>query len=67
MDGDLQHPPEKIKEIVKELRKGNDLVAGARKKVFHWPLDILAGAVVGIFSGWLVIKIFKLIMNRFNK
>ena len=39
MDGDLQHPPEKIKDIVKELRKGNDLVAGARKKVFEWSLD----------------------------
>lgn len=25
----------------------------------HWPADILAGAVVGIFSGWLVSKIFK--------
>ena len=25
----------------------------------HWPLDILAGAVVGIFSGWLIIKVFK--------
>ena len=25
----------------------------------HWPLDILAGAIVGIFSGWLIIKIFK--------
>jgi len=24
----------------------------------HWPLDILAGAIVGIFSGWLIIKIF---------
>ncbi len=23
----------------------------------HWPLDVLVGAVVGIFSGWLVIKI----------
>jgi len=39
MDGDLQHPPEKIKDIVKELRKGNYLVAGARKKVFEWSLD----------------------------
>ena len=39
MDGDLQHPPEKIKEIVRELRKGNDLVAGARRKVFEWSLD----------------------------
>ncbi len=25
----------------------------------HWPSDILAGALVGIFSGWLVIKISK--------
>lgn len=23
----------------------------------HWPLDIVGGAVVGVFSGWLVIKI----------
>jgi undecaprenyl-diphosphatase len=25
----------------------------------HWPLDILAGAIVGIFSGWLASKIFR--------
>ena len=25
----------------------------------HWPLDILAGAIIGIFSGWLVLKISK--------
>ena len=25
----------------------------------HWPSDILAGALVGIFSGWLINKIFK--------
>jgi len=25
----------------------------------HWPSDILAGALVGIFSGWLIIKIAK--------
>ncbi len=25
----------------------------------HWPADILAGAAVGIFTGWLVNKIFK--------
>jgi len=39
MDGDLQHPPEKIKEIVKALREGNELVVGERKKVFDWPLN----------------------------
>lgn len=25
----------------------------------HWPADVLAGAAVGIFSGWLIIKTFK--------
>jgi len=25
----------------------------------HWPLDILAGALVGIFCGWLIQKIAK--------
>ena len=25
----------------------------------HWPSDIVAGAGIGIFSGWLVIRIFK--------
>ena len=25
----------------------------------HWPSDILAGALVGIFSGWLMYRIFK--------
>ena len=25
----------------------------------HWPSDILAGAILGILSGWLVLKVFK--------
>jgi len=25
----------------------------------HWPSDILGGAIVGIFSGWLVMKLAK--------
>ena len=25
----------------------------------HWPLDILAGAIVGIFSGWLIIYSYQ--------
>jgi len=25
----------------------------------HWPTDILVGAIVGIFSGWLINKISK--------
>ncbi len=30
MDGDLQHPPEKIAEIVKKIHQGNGLVIGTR-------------------------------------
>lgn len=29
----------------------------------HWPFDILAGAIIGILSGWFIYKIFK----RFSK
>jgi undecaprenyl-diphosphatase len=25
----------------------------------HWPSDILAGALIGVIVGWLVVKIFK--------
>ena len=39
IDGDLQHPPERIKDIVKKLRSGADIVAGYRKKVAtDWPV-----------------------------
>ncbi|MDD5144511.1 MAG: undecaprenyl-diphosphatase [Candidatus Pacebacteria bacterium] len=30
----------------------------------HWPSDILGGAVIGIFSAWLVNKIFNVILNK---
>jgi len=37
IDGDLQHPPEKIPEIVRKLREGFDVVIGKRIKVLgHW-------------------------------
>lgn len=35
MDGDLQHPPEKVAEIVKKICQGNDLVIGIRGKFGH--------------------------------
>ena len=30
----------------------------------HYPLDIMAGALVGIFSGWLAVKLFSLYQNK---
>ena len=40
IDGDLQHPPEKISEITARLRQGNDIVIGTRAKVLgKWPVQ----------------------------
>jgi len=40
IDGDLQHPPEKIKNIVEKLHNGADLVMGIREKVVgEWPFS----------------------------
>lgn len=30
----------------------------------HYPADILAGAVVGVFSGWLVVKIYRRVVKK---
>lgn len=39
MDGDLQHPPEKVGELVRALRRGPDLAIGVRISVEEdWPL-----------------------------
>ncbi len=44
---------------------GSFLICLARVFVgIHWPLDILAGAGVGIFSGWLVVTIFRKVNNK---
>jgi dolichol-phosphate mannosyltransferase len=38
MDGDLQHPPEKVKDIANKLSEGYDVVVGTRQKVVvPWP------------------------------
>lgn len=36
MDADLQHPPEKIKEIVGALKKDYDIVVATRRKIQDW-------------------------------
>ncbi|MBI2663982.1 glycosyltransferase [Candidatus Woesearchaeota archaeon] len=51
IDGDLQHPPEKIREIAAMLREGNDVVIGTRAKVAgKWPLQrkIMSAAATGL-------------------
>lgn len=30
----------------------------------HWPLDIVAGAIVGIFSAWLVVRLWEKSIER---
>lgn len=40
IDGDLQHPPERVGEMVGKLREGNQLVIGTRAKVLgKWPVQ----------------------------
>ncbi len=56
MDGDLQHPPEKIPTLIQEWKKGVDLVYGFKtsqagrgflkkylNQLFHWLLSIRSG------------------------
>lgn len=39
MDGDLQHPPERVKDFYTALKSGNNLVVGNRIKVVdEWPI-----------------------------
>ena len=55
MDGDLQHPPEAVGKIVRELEQGHDLVVGYRTAVAGWGVyrkvmsktaELLGGAVL---------------------
>lgn len=32
----------------------------------HFPLDILTGAVVGSFFGWLFVKLFRVALGKFS-
>ncbi len=32
----------------------------------HWPLDIIAGVLVGVLSGWLILKLTKTKLKKIN-
>ena len=53
MDGDMQHPPEKVKEIIKKLRFGSDIVIGVRKKVYFGSLFRLCMSKIAVILGQL--------------
>lgn len=55
MDADFQHPPEKIKEIAKNLEKGYELVIGTRKKVENWRFDRKLMSCVATWLGKIVL------------
>ncbi|MCL5675240.1 MAG: glycosyltransferase [Candidatus Marsarchaeota archaeon] len=57
MDADLQHPPGKIKDIIKSLRAGYDLAAGYREEVRGWPLYRMLISKVMINMGYLALRI----------
>jgi dolichol-phosphate mannosyltransferase len=52
IDGDMQHPPEKIAEILAKLKKGYTLVVGVRERVdSKWPLFRRLESGVATFLG----------------
>ncbi len=55
MDGDFQHPPEKIKDITEVLEKGYELVIGTREKVTNWRIDRKLMSKTASFLGKLVL------------
>ncbi len=60
IDGDLQHPPEKIGEIMKKLEKGYDFVIGSRIKIeSDWPILRRLMSFIASFLGNLRLFIGK--------
>lgn len=70
LDGDLQHPPEKLKELLNALVEGYDIAVGYREKVcVTWPIHrkIITkfGLFLGIFRLLLTGKICRDILSGF--
>lgn len=70
IDGDFQHPPEKIKDFEKSLLDGFDLAVGYREKVcvkwpFHRKIITQIGLLIGKLRLQLTGKICKDILSGF--
>ncbi len=60
IDGDFQHPPEKIKEMLELLEKDADVVVGTREKVAsEWGLyrQLMSKTATGL--GWMRLLLFN--------
>lgn len=62
IDADFQHPPEKIKEMVKKLREGNDVVVGNRIKTERFSFSRRLISKTAYLIGYL-----RLIFKKFPK
>lgn len=53
IDGDLQHPPEKIKDIVEKLRSGSDVCIASRQKIaVKWQFSRKMESKVATILAW---------------
>jgi dolichol-phosphate mannosyltransferase len=53
IDGDLQHPPEKIKDIVEKLRNGSDICIASRQKVaVKWQFSRKMESKIATILAW---------------
>ncbi len=57
MDADMQHPPEKVKEIHSALLKGCQIVVAVRKRVLRWPLHRKLVSKLLSSTGYIVLRV----------
>jgi len=63
MDGDLQHPPDKIVEFYAKLKENYDLVGGKRIEVLgKWPIHRKLMSIIATYAGR-----FSLLIRRRNR
>jgi len=63
MDADLQHPPEKIPDLIEEVRKGADIVVGSRS-IRNWSLTRKLISQAANFLAGMASSKAKLVRDR---